>query len=419
MVTADRDLALTVRFARRPELPPAITIRSQDPVYLKGLHVDESGGVVLFGSFEGVLQLPAQELVAQERSSIFALKYDAGGNIRWARAYHAAGGARAFEGKVLGDELLMIGRTGVPTRGLILALATRDGTITWERHLGAPGDLQITALGDAGGAALVGGTFKGRFDADAIRFDSRGQDSVFFAELDVATGRITAGLAPESRVEQVVSIRAVSGSYLLVANVLAWFRLGKTVLPARSGRVPDALVASYDPQLDIVESHSISDAYLDAAAITRRGLVVSFLLASARTRAGMHSVADRHAGVLVGFERSQCSWSYMLPDGFRSAALAPTDEGGVLVAATEPVGGERVLVFEMSRFGNLLWQEQLVVPAGIAVGALADTTINHTGIAYTWRESERSWGLRVEWRDRGPTGDRRSPGIGCTPRLLE
>ena len=171
----------------------------------KGIALDASGNLYLTGAYEGVADFGSTSLTNTTVSSfsdIFLARYDAAGNLTWARGAgvefaHDEGTAVAVDGA---GNVLVAGRSvletfaGVPVANagrILVAKFTSAGSEVWAWKAGSySGGNQDTATGvaaDGAGNVYVTGTFQSPLAAfDGGTLTNRGNADLFLAKLNSA-----------------------------------------------------------------------------------------------------------------------------------------------------------------------------------------------------------------------------------------
>ncbi len=151
---------------------------------------DGEGGSYVVGSIDAAV--PGQ---GRDRSDAFLRRYDADGELLWARRFGTSGADAALAVSVVGDDVYVAGstrgrfRTQDPLGGLdaFVARFGSDGAGMWVRQLGTRRDDEATGVVATGSAVFLVGSTQGRLkgserprgggDAFAIRFGPSGDQA--------------------------------------------------------------------------------------------------------------------------------------------------------------------------------------------------------------------------------------------------
>ncbi len=171
----------------------------------KGVALDTGGNIYVTGAYEGVADFGTSSLTNTTVSSfsdIFLARYDAAGNLAWARSAgaefaHDEGTAVAVDGA---GNVLVAGRSvletfaGAPVANagrILVAKFTSAGAEVWAWKAGSYSggnlDTATGVAGDAAGNVLITGTFHSPLAAfGGGTFTNRGNADIFVAKLNAA-----------------------------------------------------------------------------------------------------------------------------------------------------------------------------------------------------------------------------------------
>lgn len=137
-------------------------VRAIDGTMLKevtDIATDQEGNIYLSGFFRGQLLIDSTVLVAKGTSDLFLLKFDSGGQLRWATSDGYSGDTRAIRMALSGEEIILGGFFNDTTliagerltantfdRDVFLACYDRLGQAKWARKAGGVHDDEITGL---------------------------------------------------------------------------------------------------------------------------------------------------------------------------------------------------------------------------------------------------------------------------------
>ncbi|HEY9606857.1 MAG TPA: SBBP repeat-containing protein [Allocoleopsis sp.] len=166
----------------------------------RGIATDLKSNVLVTGEFAGSLSFGSKAVESKsELRDIFLAKYDASGNLLWAKSFGSTGedygrgiGADAagniyftgvFSGSVKFDDQTLNSIEG--SKDLFLAKADASGKILWVRQMGGPGpDEGCEIEVDEQGNAYLSGEFPNKATFGAQVFTSKGLRDMFVAKFD-------------------------------------------------------------------------------------------------------------------------------------------------------------------------------------------------------------------------------------------
>jgi hypothetical protein len=162
--------------------------------------VTSTGTIVVSGTIEGTATLDSVTIKSTGYSDLFALAIEEGGAAKWGYVdgvssadYRAYLGIDAASG-----DIVMSGMQGSPDNRLYVArLNAADGTKTWSRTIGSPGEAEGLRVASDGTNAYVAGVVSGTvdFDGDTQTKTSAGLVAAFqLANGNVAPWAITRDL---------------------------------------------------------------------------------------------------------------------------------------------------------------------------------------------------------------------------------
>jgi hypothetical protein len=165
-----------------------------------GVAVDDSGDIVVAGSFWSVAQFGTVQLTSAGITDIFVAKYTATGDLVWAVRAGGSGSESVFGVAVDGDGGILvtgyfqgtttIGTTTFVSQGvqdLFVAKFDTSGNSLWARAAGGPEwDYAYGIAIDGTGNTYITGTFAGTAQFGASTLTSAGQNDVFVAKYDPA-----------------------------------------------------------------------------------------------------------------------------------------------------------------------------------------------------------------------------------------
>lgn len=165
-----------------------------------GVAVDSVGGIVLAGTFAGLLDFQPVPLLSQTQGDVWVAKLNAGGEGVWAHRYGGAQ-AQAVRGVAVGPlgEVVVTGELsgtvdfggGPVTSGadpdVFVVRYSSGGAHVATAVLGGEGQKTAGAVAvDSAGRALVTGRFAGTLDLGGVEVASQGQNDAFVAKLGAA-----------------------------------------------------------------------------------------------------------------------------------------------------------------------------------------------------------------------------------------
>ena len=233
--------------------------------------MDESGNALVAGSFRGTAEFGDVTLTSAGRSDVFLAKYDAGGNVLWAqRAGGASGdGADAIAVDGAGNALVTGGFQGTAEFGDITLTSAGDadtfvakydagGDVVWAKRAGgfAGDDTGLAVAVDGSGNALVTGEFRVSAEFGDTTLTNAGGDDAFVAKYDAGGDVVWAKRAGGSSEGITFTDRgagiAVDGAdnVFVTGQFEGTGKFGTATLT--SAGAEDVFVAKYDPQGNVV-----------------------------------------------------------------------------------------------------------------------------------------------------------------------
>jgi hypothetical protein len=165
---------------------------------------DKSGNEVDAGEFKGTLNLYGQMLMSDGGDS-FVMKRDPAGALVWAKALSGsgnqelawvavdAGGDVLVTGPLFGTMNFGDGKSVTSAGGsdvYVAKLSGANGQAIWVKRFGDNGNVQEgnRVVADASGNVIVAGIFQSKITFGVDTLTAEGQDDIFVAKLDGATG---------------------------------------------------------------------------------------------------------------------------------------------------------------------------------------------------------------------------------------
>ena len=229
----------------------------------RGVAVDAAGNVYVGGLFQGTAAFGSTNLNSAGQSDVFLAKYTPAGNLLWARAaggkdYDEAHGlaldgagnvyvAGAFDANANFGAFTLVNGSG--SSDIFLAKYDAAGNVLWARQAGGNGDDQASALAvDAATNLYVSGFFSGTATFGSTNLTSRGANTthdLFVAKYNAAGTLlwvIQAGGNDEDAAQGIATDG--SGNIFVTGNFTTTALFGSTNV---TGNGTDIFVAKYDP----------------------------------------------------------------------------------------------------------------------------------------------------------------------------
>ncbi len=227
--------------------------------YAGAVAVDGSGNAVIAGSFAGDATFGTTTLTSSGAFDVFVAKYDAEGAFQWARGVGGAGGDSGYGVAADGSGNVVV--TGIFTGSAVFGVTTltsaggsdifvlrynADGEVQWARAAGgASGDVARAVAFDGFGNVVVTGTFQSSATFGVATLTSAGGIDVFVAEYNAAGTLLWARSDGGAGDEDVYGVAADgSGNIAVTGTFQGSTTFGATTLTSAGGS--DAFVARYD-----------------------------------------------------------------------------------------------------------------------------------------------------------------------------
>ena len=238
---------------------------AQNPVgmgaadYGRSIAVDAQGNTYVTGYFSGEAVFGNTKLVSAGSNDVFVAKYDAAGNVLWAKKAGGIGWDYGFAIAVDGSGNAYITGyfSGESTFGTIKLESTGgndvfvakydgSGNVVWAKRAGGTGNGYGQSIAvDASGSVYLAGYFNGEANFGATTLSSAGNNDVFVAKYD-ATGNVVwakQATSTNGGYGRGVALDA-SGNVYVVGEFLGTTAFGNTSLTSAGGF--DVFVAKYN-----------------------------------------------------------------------------------------------------------------------------------------------------------------------------
>jgi len=167
------------------------------------IDTDESGNIIVTGCFQGTVTFGLITLTSTGKSDFFIAKYDASGNVLWAKqaggkyddygcgiAIDGSGNSLVtgfFQDRITFGTIALNAAGGKYDRDIFVAKYDASGNVLWAKQAGGTlydSGMDITT--DRAGNSIVTGYFRGTTTFDAITLTSAGYEDIFIAKYDVS-----------------------------------------------------------------------------------------------------------------------------------------------------------------------------------------------------------------------------------------
>ncbi|MEM9849830.1 MAG: hypothetical protein AAF847_18210, partial [Bacteroidota bacterium] len=189
-----------ISYSETGALQSGISINGQGNKEIRDLAIDQSGNLLLAGSFEGSLIVGDSTLFAAEEQ-FFLLKFDAAKNLLWARqASQVQGEAKGISLATLeADQIILAGDfmgtlvvgedsliTDTEDEDIFIISYTVEGEYLWIREAGGVFPSFVVDVVGRSTDFYVGGNFTGRMTLDEnLTIESRGpNENIFLLQYD-------------------------------------------------------------------------------------------------------------------------------------------------------------------------------------------------------------------------------------------
>jgi hypothetical protein len=155
---------------------------------VRGVAVDPSGNIILFGLFYGSLDFGAG-LLTSPSTSVFLLKTDPSGTMLWSKSFPTSGNQSIHVTTDAAGNLLMTGQGvtdfggGPISTGVYIAKLDPSGAHVWSKQFGAGHDEGVAIAAYDTKNILVTGRLQGTIDFGGGPLSSVGMNDVFLAKL--------------------------------------------------------------------------------------------------------------------------------------------------------------------------------------------------------------------------------------------
>ncbi len=231
-----------------------------------GVAVDGLGNSIITGFFQGTATFGTINLVSTGGSDIFIAKYDAAGNVIWARR---AGGVGfdvgnstvidgsgnsiltgQFQGTATFGNLTLTAAGGVNDFDIFIAKYDASGNVIWAKRAGGsgPNDSGNGITVDGGGNSILTGQFQGTATFDTVRLTAAGGTAdldIFIAKYDISGNLLWVRQAGGTSLDVGTSIASDgAGNSVVTGSFRGTSTFNTTSLT--SARGDDIFTAKYD-----------------------------------------------------------------------------------------------------------------------------------------------------------------------------
>lgn len=174
------------------------------------VEVDGGGNIFVTGSFASPTAIFGSSTLTNSGSNttdIFIVKYDAAGNVLWAKSFGTPnddegrcltleGSGNVYVSGYFNGAALAMGSTTLTNSGnddIFIAKLDLNGNVLWANSVGNVNDNRPSGIqmGDFGSVALVGGYINAPLIIDTYTLSNAGDFDIFFAKFNTSNGNVT------------------------------------------------------------------------------------------------------------------------------------------------------------------------------------------------------------------------------------
>ncbi|WP_114783185.1 SBBP repeat-containing protein [Botryobacter ruber] len=245
--------------------------------YGKSIAVDSDGNSYITGYFYGSATFGNTTLTSQDGYDIFIAKYDAAGNVLWAQR---AGGLDVDDGLSIATDkagntyitgqfqgTASFGSTTLTSDGntdIFIAKYDASGNVVWAKQAGGTGsDIANSIAVDGSGNTYITGRYSGTAVFGGITHTSNGNYDIFIVKYNTAGDFQWAQSAGGTGFENSYGVDVDgSGNAYLTGNFTGTAPFGNTVLSSTSGGT-DIFIAKYDASGNGMWAQKVEGSHID------------------------------------------------------------------------------------------------------------------------------------------------------------